>query len=217
MKSTGERPRYPPWIAEELASGSTTGGRHHSDGGRRRGRRRRRKKGVRMSSLRRLRRLLLSVTQCPIRWSWRDVGVRFWPRWVKEGRCGEASKEETRKEHRKRKGRKALGRRRKGEGKKGNSTAMWEEGRKGKRGGEEGEKAEGDVKMEGSCSIPPGMVCRASRARSITLLRWHCKEWGPDEGESGTKEPESVREQMNCRWIKVQYPIVTRCACVCPD
>ncbi|CAH1277769.1 NOG [Branchiostoma lanceolatum] len=28
-----------------------------------------------------------SLTHCPVVHSWKDLGVRFWPRWVKEGRC----------------------------------------------------------------------------------------------------------------------------------
>ncbi|TPP63715.1 hypothetical protein FGIG_01337 [Fasciola gigantica] len=34
-----------------------------------------------------LRRLLTDYTSCPVLYRWRDWGSRFWPRWIKEGRC----------------------------------------------------------------------------------------------------------------------------------
>ncbi|XP_055050800.1 noggin-2-like [Misgurnus anguillicaudatus] len=36
---------------------------------------------------RRVRRWLWSYTRCPVASVWKDLGVRFWPRYVKEGRC----------------------------------------------------------------------------------------------------------------------------------
>lgn len=36
---------------------------------------------------RRVRRWLWSYTQCPVLSMWKDLGVRFWPRYVKEGQC----------------------------------------------------------------------------------------------------------------------------------
>ncbi|XP_013413781.1 noggin [Lingula anatina] len=34
-----------------------------------------------------LQRLLWAYTYCPVNYVWKDLGVRFWPRWLREGRC----------------------------------------------------------------------------------------------------------------------------------
>ncbi|XP_056306089.1 noggin 5 [Danio aesculapii] len=36
---------------------------------------------------RRMRRWMWSYTRCPVLSMWKDLGVRFWPRYVKEGQC----------------------------------------------------------------------------------------------------------------------------------
>ncbi|KAL8580023.1 hypothetical protein ACOMHN_061344 [Nucella lapillus] len=36
---------------------------------------------------RRLQKLVWSFTFCPVKFSWKDLGVRFWPRWLREGDC----------------------------------------------------------------------------------------------------------------------------------
>ncbi|KAL1128962.1 hypothetical protein AAG570_013496 [Ranatra chinensis] len=94
---------------------------------------------------RKLQQLLWAVTACPVGHSWRDLGPRFWPRWLREGTCLQ----------------------------------------------------EGD--RPSSCSVPPGMRCRPSATAHRTLLRWHCKQ------------------QNQCHWIKIQYPVVTQCSCLCPE
>ncbi|XP_071451984.1 noggin-2-like [Hetaerina americana] len=101
---TENRSRLPPWIADHLTPDTTSTAARRRRGGRKRGsgggggtgggRGRRRKKdddggGGSGRWRRKLRRLLLSITHCPVRWTWKDVGIRFWPRWVKEGKCGE--------------------------------------------------------------------------------------------------------------------------------
>lgn len=35
----------------------------------------------------RVRRWLWSYTRCSVLWEWKDLGIRFWPRYLKEGRC----------------------------------------------------------------------------------------------------------------------------------
>lgn len=30
---------------------------------------------------------LWAYTYCPVIYSWKDLGLRFWPRWIKDGRC----------------------------------------------------------------------------------------------------------------------------------
>ncbi|KAM7296593.1 noggin-2 [Ixodes scapularis] len=36
---------------------------------------------------RKLRQLLWTYTYCPLVYRWKDLGLRFWPRWIREGRC----------------------------------------------------------------------------------------------------------------------------------
>lgn len=36
---------------------------------------------------RKLQHFLWAYTACPVQRRWRDLGVRFWPRWLKEGHC----------------------------------------------------------------------------------------------------------------------------------
>nr|AJV21318.1 noggin [Terebratalia transversa] len=36
---------------------------------------------------RKLQRFLWAYTYCPVLFTWKDLGVRFWPRWIKRGRC----------------------------------------------------------------------------------------------------------------------------------
>ncbi|XP_037069663.1 noggin-2-like [Pollicipes pollicipes] len=96
---------------------------------------------------RRLRRKMLKYlhmyTHCAVRYRWKDLGVRFWPRWLRTGHC-----DTTR-----------------------------------------------------SCSIPAGMTCQPARSRHLTLLRWHCQDW---------------RRSRHCKWLRVQYPVVSKCQCSCP-
>ncbi|XP_064479864.1 noggin-2-like [Ornithodoros turicata] len=46
---------------------------------------------VRLDAGRRLRRkmrqLLWTYTYCPLVYRWKDLGIRFWPRWIRDGRC----------------------------------------------------------------------------------------------------------------------------------
>ncbi|XP_076459892.1 noggin-2-like [Babylonia areolata] len=44
---------------------------------------------VRMSKKqrRRVQKLVWSFTYCPVRFAWKDLGLRFWPRWLREGGC----------------------------------------------------------------------------------------------------------------------------------
>ncbi|KAK7498601.1 hypothetical protein BaRGS_00010261 [Batillaria attramentaria] len=94
---------------------------------------------------RRVQKLVWSFTFCPVQYTWKDLGVRFWPRWLREGVC-------------------------------------WN-GR--------------------PCSMPPGMTCKPSSSVNKTLLRWHCQSRRP------------ARRRSPCRWITVQYPIITGCSCSC--
>ena len=95
----------------------------------------------------RLRRKMLkylhAYTHCAVRHRWKDLGVRFWPRWLRTGEC--------------------------------------------------------DTKR--SCSIPAGMTCQPARSRHLTLLRWHCQDW---------------RRVRHCKWLRVRYPVVSKCECSCP-
>ncbi|XP_052815362.1 noggin-2-like [Mya arenaria] len=85
-----------------------------------------------------------NYTHCPVVYAWKDLGIRFWPQWIKEGHCYNGR----------------------------------------------------------SCSMPPGMMCRPSASETRTLFRWHC--------------PLSKKGQLlKCRWIRIQYPIITKCSCSC--
>lgn len=39
------------------------------------------------SNRRRMQRFLSTYSYCPVLYQWRDLGQRFWPRWIKEGQC----------------------------------------------------------------------------------------------------------------------------------
>lgn len=102
---------------------------------------------------RKLQQFLWGFTACPVAYRWKDLGLRFWPRWLKEGHC-QAGKT--------------------------------------------------------SCSIPPGMKCRPSGTVHKTILRFHCRP---------TVFSNAALQTIPrvCQWIKVEYPIVTQCACACPS
>ena len=90
-------------------------------------------------SRRALSRYLAAYTFCPVRYQWRDLGDRFWPRWLREGSCT----------------------------------------------------------TERSCSVPEGMSCKAQDSETKTVLWWHC------------------RGRKKCSWIRIGYPIITKCSCSC--
>ncbi|KAK3612227.1 hypothetical protein CHS0354_039506 [Potamilus streckersoni] len=90
-----------------------------------------------------LQKYIWNYTHCPVSHVWRDLGIRFWPQWIREGSCSQGR----------------------------------------------------------SCSIPPGMQCRASQSAKKTILRWHCRQ--------------STEGKINCKWIPIQYPIITECSCAC--
>ncbi|GAB1610015.1 noggin-2 [Argonauta hians] len=43
--------------------------------------------GVPVESKRKVVRFLRTYTHCPVVHQWKDLGIRFWPRWIKEGKC----------------------------------------------------------------------------------------------------------------------------------
>ncbi len=50
----------------------------------------RRKKRLRIKGRRnrtKMSRYLAAYTYCPLHYQWKDLGVRFWPRWIREGSC----------------------------------------------------------------------------------------------------------------------------------
>ncbi|KAI5623377.1 noggin-3 precursor [Silurus asotus] len=92
---------------------------------------------------RRLQLWLWSYAFCPVVYAWQDLGIRFWPRYIKVSNC----------------------------------------------------------LTKRSCSVPEGMMCKPSKAVRYTLLRWHCKS----------------RSITKCKWIYVQYPVISECKCSCPN
>ena len=93
---------------------------------------------------RKVKKYIWNYTHCPVVYVWKDLGIRFWPRWIKEGHCYNGR----------------------------------------------------------SCSIPPGMSCKPNGHEKRTIFRWHC--------------PLNKKGQITkCRWIRIQYPIITKCYCSC--
>ena len=101
---------------------------------------------------RKLTKLLADYTQCPVVYEWKDLGERFWPRYIRTGTCSQKK----------------------------------------------------------SCSFPSGMGCKPAEESHLTLLRRFCgsRRWGKAEVESSNSG-------SNCRWISIQYPVVTKCSCSC--
>ncbi|XP_065213642.1 noggin-2-like [Planococcus citri] len=101
---------------------------------------------------RKIQQFLWAYTACPVVYRWKDLGIRFWPRYLKVGYCPKNV----------------------------------------------------------SCSIPPGMTCKASAVTHKMLLRWHCKSsYYPNKYSS------SSNHRRHCGWMKVQYPVLTECSCSC--
>lgn len=103
---------------------------------------------------RKIQQFLWAYTACPVIYRWRDLGLRFWPRYLKIGFCPQNV----------------------------------------------------------SCSIPPGMTCRASATVNKTLLRWFCK----NHQQHGTTAAAGT-QRRHCQWIKIEYPILSECSCSCPQ
>lgn len=59
---------------------------------------------------------------------------------------------------------------------------------------------EGTCSNKHSCSIPEGMMCKPRTSTSKTFLRWHCGDF---------------QDRSTCKWIPIQYPIITECTCSC--
>ena len=99
-----------------------------------------------------LTKLLASKTQCPVIYEWKDLGVQYWPRYIRVGSCSRKK----------------------------------------------------------SCSFPAGMGCEPAEESHLTLLRRFCgsRRWGK-------AEVEAFNPDSNCRWITMNYPIVTKCSCSC--
>lgn len=99
---------------------------------------------VNRKTKRKFKKYIWNYTHCPVVYAWKDLGIRFWPQWVKVGHCYNGR----------------------------------------------------------SCSIPPGMHCKPTKSESRTFFRWHC--------------PLSKKGQLlKCRWIRIHYPIITKCSCSC--
>ena len=60
---------------------------------------------------------------------------------------------------------------------------------------------EGDCFRDRSCSIPAGMSCTPKTFTRKTLLYWDCRH--------------AATRGATCSWIRIQYPVITKCACSC--
>ena len=56
------------------------------------------------------------------------------------------------------------------------------------------------------CSWPAGMRCLPGAARTLHILRWHCRRRKPGGGGPG---------RHRCKWFKIPYPITSGCRCAC--
>ena len=159
-----------------------------------------------------LERWLLERAACRVRYTWRDLGVLFWPRWLRQGECktlragasgydaelGDADDcswppgmhcvtSASRKAHLLRW--RCQGRRRRGGGRKRKRRK-----RKRKR---------NRKRRKGS-----GRKSGGRRHKAAT--RGH--------GDSGATRPGrrgGMKRKLVCRWVKVNYPITVKCACAC--
>ncbi|XP_029654101.1 noggin-2-like [Octopus sinensis] len=42
---------------------------------------------VKTEAKRKVAKFIRTYTYCPVIYTWKDLGIRFWPRWIKEGQC----------------------------------------------------------------------------------------------------------------------------------
>lgn len=112
------------------------------------------KTGISPKLKRKIQQFLWAYSACPVVYRWKDLGVRFWPRYLRSGICPKNV----------------------------------------------------------SCSIPPGMTCKPSVVTHKTLLRWHCSTstyYNPNN------YPSPANHRRHCKWMKIQYPLLTECSCSC--
>ncbi|XP_066991007.1 noggin-2-like [Anabrus simplex] len=67
-----------------------------------------------------------------------------------------------------------------------------------------------------SCSWPPGMHCAPGTAKTLNILRWHCRlRKNALVTMSWLSADRKYRKKYRCRWLKVPYPVPEDCSCSC--
>jgi len=69
-----------------------------------------------------------------------------------------------------------------------------------------------DNAADTGCSWPPGQTCQAVEAKTLHVLRWHCRRRRRRRTGGGQK---GGGGRHRCRWYKVPYPVTSNCGCVC--
>ncbi|XP_071943831.1 noggin-2-like [Antedon mediterranea] len=64
--------------------------------------------------------------------------------------------------------------------------------------------------VQKKCSWPSGMQCRSTEMLTIQPLRWHCIRKGRDG-----RRREKRGTKYRCKWIRVPFPITSKCSCQC--
>jgi hypothetical protein len=63
------------------------------------------------------------------------------------------------------------------------------------------------------CSWPAGMECAVDEAKTLQLLRWHCRR--APLRSAASRGRRTQHDQHKCRWYKVPYTVTTSCKCAC--
>ncbi|XP_046994010.1 uncharacterized protein LOC124606089 [Schistocerca americana] len=190
-----------------------------------------------------LRAWLVARASCPISFAWSDLGIEFWPRWVRRGLCGDsqaggagggagggADSSESRAPR-------ILDGLLVDEDDDGDTVgedALAPDRHSGDSGGEGaagaaaaalGAALQGNASAaRRACSWPPGMTCKPGVARNLHILRWHCrlrksletnKVWTAERLRKEVERRKKRRKKYRCTWLKVPYPVPEDCECAC--
>ncbi|XP_069701334.1 noggin-3-like [Periplaneta americana] len=138
-----------------------------------------------------LQQFLWAFTACPIVYRWKDLGIRFWPRYLKEGHCppGKTSCSippgmtcrPAAKDHK--------------------TLLRWHCP----------QHTHHHHHNSGSTNHHRNLLYSSSSSQSATV--------DPTVGDNGMLSLSSggTSHKSHCHWIKVKYPIVTHCSCSCPN
>lgn len=154
-------------------------------------------------SRRRLQRYLAAYSYCPLYVRWRDLGRRFWPRWIREGSCRDpASGGGNGRRIRERSCSIPAGMTCQPSGSTTKTILWWHcraTGHRRQRAGTGGGGAGG-----GSGAASTGRNAGSGRAAVVVG-----SDGGPASGVAGL-----VVDSI-CGWIPIKYPVITDCQCTC--
>ena len=136
---------------------------------------------------------LVRKSSCPVAYQWKDLGEYFWPRWVRQGGCGDSLKKDE----------------------DDDDDDMYEEDDDEEFGALRLGKADSVSK---ACSWPMGMKCVPGKAKTLHILRWHCRRRKTSEETSDGRHRRNRRQSRHkCKWYKVPYPVTSNCKCACKE